>query len=135
MAKTLGGVTLPEQIRWQDRYTGAGRGRIFSVLTDISGASNNAVVVEQSIATGREITLVCELEENKVNDWFRIADITAINALADTGGSLSLVWDAESYIVAFREYPTFEPIIGYVNAADESEEYYVGTIPLVVVPA
>jgi len=130
MAKTLGGVALPEQILWTDRHSSDGRGYAHLILTDISGAANNAIVVQQAVNTGRIITLECTIDGESVNDWFTQAQVNAINAL---NGDMALVYDTENYTVAFTERPFFEPIIQYSDLSDESQQYYTGILSLITV--
>jgi hypothetical protein len=144
-AKTLGGVILPEQISWKNRFQHTGR--IFTPLVSISGATNTTIVVEQAVGTtGRQIELVCEQtgENGEYNDLFfgtaspvgyygTACQVSSIITLANSGGILTLVWDSETYTVAFAEYPTFEPVVGYATVAEETGNLYTGVIRLVTV--
>lgn len=145
MAKTLGGVSLPESIFWRNRWQKIGR--IFTPLVDISGATNTTFVVEQAVnTTGRAIELVCESDAGSTFNGFFFntgvlypefsgtkCTVHSIQTLADTGGDLALVWDSETYTVRFSEYPTFEPVVWYSTVTDEKYNLYTGALQLVTV--
>ena len=103
MAKSLGGVILPDAIEWLGRYdwTGVAQNR----ARTLSGA---LVVWAQSLQRGQPINLVAREEVS----WLELATVTALQALAATpGGSHVLVWESESHQVAFAEPAVrFEPI-------------------------
>jgi len=106
VAKSLGGVVLPDQLEWLDRYDWAGVAQRSE--RTLAGA---VIITSAPLARGRPITL----EARERVAWLPQATVAAIAALAAVAGaSYPLVWEDESYDVVFRhdERPAFtvEPL-------------------------
>lgn len=100
MARTLGGIALPDgsgqhgSMEWTDRHNWQPVAQ--ASTRTLSGA---LVLWERGLSEGRPITL----EARERVCWLATATVEALQALAATpGGTHTLVWNAESYRVAFR---------------------------------
>lgn len=124
MAVVLGGVTLPSNIVWEDKYKW--NPVVQDVKTTLGG---RPVVFSASLTAGRRITLVAYSDQG----WLTLAQVEAIKALADVAGATyMLTIGAETFTVSFRhdEPPAveFDPLIP--RGVPESGDYFVGRIKL-----
>jgi hypothetical protein len=134
VAKTLGNgtitVTLPEGIRWLEQHTP--QTMLTSVLTDISGTANKAIVFNQAVSTGIKITLELgqHLRGNSLNGVLKHADMIKIIDFHNNKNQLTLVLGSVSYTCRFASAPEFTPHFEYNDA---TKDFYIGIIPLVTV--
>lgn len=128
MATILGGVTLPPNMVWEDRYKWAPVRQ--EVRTTLGG---RPVVFSGSLTAGRRITLVAYSDQG----WLTKAQVDAINLLAAVAGaeyafSIGEGLAQENYTVVFRhdEPPAveFDPVIP--RAVPVDGDYFVGRIKL-----
>jgi hypothetical protein len=131
MATTLGGVTLPPHIVWEDKYKWSPV--LQEVKTTLGG---RPVVFAASLLAGRRITLVAYSDQG----WLTKAQVDSVRALAAVAGaqyafSIGEGATLESYTVVFRheEPPAveFDPLIPRGVPLDG--DYFVGRIKLLVV--
>ena len=126
MAVVLGGVTLPPNIVWEDKY------KWNPVVQEVKSTLGGSLIVYSGQMRGRRITLVAYQDQG----WLTLAQVDAVKALADVAGATyTLTIGAESFTVVFRheEPPAveFEPLIP--RAVPESGDFFVGRIKLLVV--
>ena len=122
MAKTLGALTLPDQMVWVDRY------KWFPVAGQAARTiAGGLALFTQGMVKGRPVTL----EARDGMAWLTQAQVDGLAAMAaQAGATFTLVWDGESFSVQFahHESPAMEaePIWPF---ADQ----YTGTIKLITV--
>lgn len=99
MAITLGGVTLPGDLRWTDEYQWSPVAR--SHEYGLTGASIIDLGVKQA---GRPITLVAQNESDGYVwlDRATVDALEALNAIPDWTGTLTLE-DGQTFAVTFRD--------------------------------
>lgn len=94
MAVTLQGVTLPEDITWEDEFAGWGVGQV------ITPTLTTALVVEEvAQVAGRPFTL-----QTGDDAWVERSVVLALDSLAKTAldnTTLTLNWHGASYDVVF----------------------------------
>lgn len=127
MAITLGGVTLPDNIVWEDKYKWS------PIMQDVKTTlGGRPVVFSAELLAGRRISLVAYQDMG----WLTKAQVDAVIALANVAGAVYVfVIGAETYNVVFRheEPPAveFDPLIP--RAVPIDGDYFVGRIKLLVV--
>lgn len=120
MAKTLGGISLPDQLEWSDRYDWD------PVAQDVRRTlGGGQVLFAQSLHAGRPVTLIAR---DRVA-WLPSATLAALRGLAAIpGGTHTLEWDGEMHSVAFRHH---EPPAIAVEAVFPHGDQYFGTLKLI----
>jgi len=127
MAITLGGVSLSDQLIWQDEQDYS------TVVQDtVRTLGGNLKVYSQSLSKGVPITLVAVQDQG----WLTHTQVLAIRALADTAGAqYSLTLGSQSFTVMFRhhESPAFSaaPLIARIDAP--AGDFFTCTIKLMTV--
>ena len=127
MALVLGGVTLPPNMVWEDKYKWSAV--VQEVKVTLGGSP---VVYSAPLQSGRRISLVAYQDQG----WLTKAQVDAVNALANVAGATyNFTIGTESFNVVFRheEPPAVEmdPLIP--RAVPLDGDYFVGRIKLLVV--
>jgi len=122
MAKSLGALSLPDQMVWSDQYA----------WSPVAGQASRTIagglaVFNQSMNKGRPVTL----EARDGVAWLTRAQVDGIMAMASqAGASFTLSWDGDSHTVRFAHHQQpaaeFAPIWPF---ADQ----YTGTIKLITI--
>lgn len=108
---TLEGITLPEDLSWQDQYLWSEHTRGLTYL--VTGA---ALIEESQKLAGRPITLT--------GAWASKTQVEALKALEDTVADMTLVFNGTSYTVRWRgdnpiEASTVIPGLADPNASSQ----------------
>lgn len=132
---TLGGVTLPGDMLWIDEHTGWRRGQ--DVQTSITGA---LIVQEASRQAGRPITLATQQSGNSLFGSLTYAQVEAVQALIDAGGTYTLVLPAwpvgttRSFTVRFDQNAPIESTAArHVVPASPDDWWYRVTLRMFTV--
>lgn len=124
---SLGGIQLPEETIWVDRFNSTQ----VSQTRKRSLAGRQIITALQLIA-GRPITL----QSGEAFGWMTKTTLDQISTLADqVGATYTLIFGVETFTVAFRhdDPPAFEFVSFVPRTTHESTDYFVGTIKLVTV--
>jgi len=121
VAKTLGGVTLPDSTEWTDRYAAG----LVDQAVDVTLGGNPVVH-----SAARQLAQAITLEARDRVTWLTTAEVQSIQALAQVpGAGYTLDWDGDTHTVVFDHSAgalRFEPVLPH---ADQ----WTGTIRLLTI--
>jgi hypothetical protein len=127
MAITLGGITLPSGMIWQDEFQ-----QDLVAQTSVRTLAGTLRVREQQLSNGRNITLAAIEDQG----WMTRAQVEAVQALTlEAGNTYTLVIGVQTFTVKFRhsEPPAFEATPLIYRTTQVSTDYFTGTIKLLTV--
>ena len=116
---TLGGVTLPGDLRWTDEFAWS------PVARSQDYSLTGALILQEAVKlAGRPITLEAR-NENAGYIWLARAQVAAVQALADTpgwSGTLTLM-DGRSFTVAFRDEGLRADPVWHIAPHEDADAY------------
>lgn len=128
MAITLGAITLPAGLAWQDEFAWS------PVSASSSYSLTGALIVEQATKlAGRPITLIGQSSGNDHTAWITRANLLTLQALLQTAGPHTLtLHDARTFTVIARPEDSSPveadplPVVGsFLPANPQTADWYV----------
>jgi hypothetical protein len=127
MAITLGGVSLPDGMIWQDEFQ-----QDMVAQTTLRTLGGTLKVREQGLSGGRNITLAAIEDQG----WLTRAQVEAIQPLTlEAGNTYTLVIGVQTFTVKFRhsDPPAFEATPLIYRTTQVATDYFTATIKLMTV--